>query len=128
LNLQDIFPSLIEDDLVSCVILGAGVGAGPVIVSIAVGTRTAFLEVGSRVDCPSPRVAVTRTVVLASTAIFVRPELITGTPASHRLTCRVLYSEHVRAVSQHVPSAAGNLAGVPIVLVTHSTQRDDLQF
>jgi hypothetical protein len=125
--LQNVFPSLIEDDLVSCVILGAGVGAGPVIVSIAVGKRTAFLEVGSRVDCPCPRVADTRTVVLPSAAIFVRPELITGTPASHRLTCGVLNSEHVRAVSEHVRSAAGSLAGVPIVLLTHSTQRDDLQ-
>lgn len=80
-------PVLVEDNLIANVVVWADVRAGPVVISITVGFGTVALEVGSGVDFPFGRFTDIRIVVLAGTTIFVCRKLITGTPASHCLTC-----------------------------------------
>jgi hypothetical protein len=119
--------SLIEDNLVARVVLATGVSARSVVVSITVSIGAVSLEVGSGVYCPCVRIAGVRTVVLASTTIFVCPKPVTGAPAGHRLACGVLHSELFGAVREQVYSATGNSAGVLVVVIRHSTQWGDLQ-
>jgi hypothetical protein len=119
--------SLIEDNLVARVVLATGVSARSVVVSITVSIGAVSLEVGSGVYCPCVRFTGVRTVVLATATIFICVVLVAGAPAGHRLACGFLHSECIGAIREQVRFAAGSCAGVLVVLITGSTQWDDLQ-